>query len=88
MPETETKELIIQAARELQIENSTVTASPDRVGFYAVEWVVKRSMETFSLNNASTPASSREMTVVAKSYIPMDADFKSIIAMLKTGQTE
>lgn len=38
MSETETKGLIIQAARELQLEGLTVEASLSKVGFYNVKW--------------------------------------------------
>lgn len=77
MTETDTKHLIVQAARELQLENVTVEPSVDQPGFYEVNFRRDR-MRT-----------EEERQLLARFYetvtatIPMGAEFKNIINTLK-----
>lgn len=41
MPETETVQLIRQAARELELESLSIVPSTDQPGFYTVTWEPK-----------------------------------------------
>ena len=84
MPETETTQLIRQAARELEIENISVGPSLDKPGFYVVVQTV--TVDTGTATESGLPI--HEGTIKQIATISMGAEFKSIIETLKAGANQ